>query len=614
MKNLTIRTILLAIICFMGILASTGLSVITWKLWQKRLAAIEVTEINQAGDMLINSAGHWAAERGLTNTALSLDIANAGTLPANIADLRDKGDTSFQEAMTAIQNGHNFPDKANLIKNVEATYTAIQNMRQRVDQQLTLPLADRQTSLAQDWVAAMTRFIRQTQSLRLAASDMGDKMPADLQTMMQLKHDTWVMSEYAGRERAMLGGILANAERLNGSQVETLYTMRGHVEEAWNTIQELTSAEDTDPRIVSAAKLIEDDYFDNFAKGARSKALHAAVDGIYTSPAQQSKEWVKDSTSAIDGLLAFGRTVSTVAAEQAKRIAGVAAFESLLSACALLICLGVSGFALYVVLRRVIAPLLTMTRAMTDLSAGNLEVSIPPAGRDEIGRMAKALQVFKDNAIAKAEAERQKIESDRQAAIMSSCLTNLKNNVMIADNDDNMSYMNIASKEALEELAPEIRKVVPDFDPNKIMGTTIHQFHADHERVKRVLRNLKEGEIHTRNIKIGSLTLLLNVGPIFQNGTRIGSYAEWRDITAELAAKTREQRVQELVGQTSSMINDAVRDIAQGNLNLSERTEAQAASIEETTATMQQVTERVAENARNAQEALLKTHATLRKP
>ena len=136
------------------------------------------------------------------------------------------------------------------------------------------------------------------------------------------------------------------------------------------------------------------------------------------------------------------------------------------------------------------------------------------------------------------------------------------------------------------------------------MGGSIHNFHKNPDAIRRVLHNLREGEIHSANISIGDLTLSLNVGGVFANGKRLGSYAEWRNVTEEIAMKNEQEKIQNLVSSASNMIGDATRDIAQGNVNLSERTEAQAASIEETTATMQQVTERVNENAQNAKEAM----------
>jgi methyl-accepting chemotaxis protein len=63
-------------------------------------------------------------------------------------------------------------------------------------------------------------------------------------------------------------------------------------------------------------------------------------------------------------------------------------------------------------IRGMVKPITAMTNAMTDLAKGNMNVAIPAVGRkDEIGSMASAVQVFKDNAI---EAERLRGEQEAQ--------------------------------------------------------------------------------------------------------------------------------------------------------------------------------------------------------
>jgi len=53
--------------------------------------------------------------------------------------------------------------------------------------------------------------------------------------------------------------------------------------------------------------------------------------------------------------------------------------------------------------------------AMTELAHGNLETVVPAATRNEVGDMAKAVQVFKDNGIKQREMEEaQKVEQQRQ--------------------------------------------------------------------------------------------------------------------------------------------------------------------------------------------------------
>ncbi|MCB8837464.1 methyl-accepting chemotaxis protein [Aurantimonas sp. VKM B-3413] len=70
------------------------------------------------------------------------------------------------------------------------------------------------------------------------------------------------------------------------------------------------------------------------------------------------------------------------------------------------------GYLLYTLLAR---PVMSMTGAMKELAAGNKAVEIPAVGRgDEIGDMAAAVQVFKDQAI-----EGERLEKEADAARIS---------------------------------------------------------------------------------------------------------------------------------------------------------------------------------------------------
>ena len=87
-----------------------------------------------------------------------------------------------------------------------------------------------------------------------------------------------------------------------------------------------------------------------------------------------------------------------------------------------LVAAGLMAFAVNVVIGKVSAPLQAMTAAMLRLAGGDNTVAIPAVGRkDELGQMAGAVQVFKDNAIAKLAADeamaaaKARSEAERQA-------------------------------------------------------------------------------------------------------------------------------------------------------------------------------------------------------
>ena len=61
-------------------------------------------------------------------------------------------------------------------------------------------------------------------------------------------------------------------------------------------------------------------------------------------------------------------------------------------------------------------PVVSMTTAMRKLADGNLEADVPAQGRgDEIGQMAGAVQVFKENAIRVKEMEAEQVEAEKRA-------------------------------------------------------------------------------------------------------------------------------------------------------------------------------------------------------
>ena len=87
---------------------------------------------------------------------------------------------------------------------------------------------------------------------------------------------------------------------------------------------------------------------------------------------------------------------------------------------------GVALIALagFLVARSISKPVVGMTGTMNELASGKLDIHVPSQGRgDEIGLMAKAVQVFKENAIrvkemeAEQEAQKRRAEEERRAAM-----------------------------------------------------------------------------------------------------------------------------------------------------------------------------------------------------
>jgi|JI10StandDraft_1071094.scaffolds.fasta_scaffold03945_8 methyl-accepting chemotaxis protein len=115
-------------------------------------------------------------------------------------------------------------------------------------------------------------------------------------------------------------------------------------------------------------------------------------------------------------------------------------------------------------------------------------------------------------------------------------LDNVTTNVMMADNDRNVVYMNKAIKTMFQNAESDIRKQFPSFNANNIMGINIDIFHKNPLHQKQILGNFTSS--HNASIQIGGRTFTLAANPVINDkGERLGSVVEWKDITSELIAK-----------------------------------------------------------------------------
>ena len=115
----------------------------------------------------------------------------------------------------------------------------------------------------------------------------------------------------------------------------------------------------------------------------------------------------------------------------------------------------------WLTLRSVVVPMKKIVFAMTRVSQGNIEVEVPVVTNDEVGDLAQALTVFKDNAIEKQRLEDQQLEDKKRAEegkrqAMNGLADNFESNVMgIVDAVSAASNAMRSSAESMSATADE---------------------------------------------------------------------------------------------------------------------------------------------------------------
>jgi hypothetical protein len=72
----------------------------------ERATAADAASVNETADMLLESAGQWARERGATNLALNAAEPASDAQKAVIGNFRKLGDQPFEQALARMAARH----------------------------------------------------------------------------------------------------------------------------------------------------------------------------------------------------------------------------------------------------------------------------------------------------------------------------------------------------------------------------------------------------------------------------------------------------------------------------------------------------------------------------
>src|SRR5882724_4572382 len=242
----------------------------------------------------------------------------------------------------------------------------------------------------------------------------------------------------------------------------------------------------------------------------------------------------------------------------------------------------VLGFILAWLIGRAIAtPIVRMTDAMSKLSGGDNEVEIPALGRqDEIGLMANAVQVFKNNAIEKlrldaqikADEDRQRQAAEEQRKLEEAAGAEVAQVVSAAAAGDLTKRIDTASKTGFFQKLGEG------------MNGLLEAVSSAVGEVVSVMSAMAQGDLSKRI-----------------SGDYHGEFLKLKSDT-----NTTAEKLAEIVGQTvdgMANIKASTTEIATGATDLSSRTEEQVASLEEIAASIRQLNTTVQQSAENAGQA-----------
>lgn len=111
--------------------------------------------------------------------------------------------------------------------------------------------------------------------------------------------------------------------------------------------------------------------------------------------------------------------------------------------------------------------------------------------------------------------------------------------VMVADQDNVIVKMNPAAMRLMQSVESDVKKYLPQFDANSLIGEKMDIFHRNPQHQTDYLQKL-DSTTET-SFKIGERTFEITLSPMFdEQRQRMGTVVEWKDVTARLNRKAKE--------------------------------------------------------------------------
>ncbi|EWH01959.1 nitrate- and nitrite sensing domain-containing protein [Halomonas sp. BC04] len=239
---MTIRNLLIFLLTLMGllILLSSG-----WEIREIRAklnAAQWVHQSNRVADISLRASGVMAMERGITAAILSHPAQASPDMLYEMARQRHDGDALYRSIMATAselpslsQVDDTHPLRRGL-QQLAQHHDTMETARRQVDQRIANEAVELDES---QWITLATRYVEALSELRDATAHPMPNNIYSYTTNPLIKDALFNVSEYAGRERAVIGSAIAQQRPLSEIERARLQRYRDIVEASLARIETL---------------------------------------------------------------------------------------------------------------------------------------------------------------------------------------------------------------------------------------------------------------------------------------------------------------------------------------------------------------------------------------
>jgi methyl-accepting chemotaxis protein len=189
----------------------------------------------------------------------------------------------------------------------------------------------------------------------------------------------------------------------------------------------------------------------------------------------------------------------------------------------------------YLIVHSIVSMVNRLVITSQQMSEGNFDHDIEKERKDELGILSATVAIMNVQLSIAKDAANESLRVKQALDIAST-------NVMIADDDRKIIYLNEAVKSMLKIAESDLKQALPNFSSSSVLNSNMDIFHKNPSHQADLLSKLKNK--YETQIAVGGRHFRLTANPIISNtGERLGTVVEWLDRTAEINAEEEVSRI-----------------------------------------------------------------------
>lgn len=519
LKNLSIskKVLLVAIFPFFGFLLLSGVSM------QDALKKIKSSEkVLQLTDFAVQASHvmhEVQKERGLSAGFIG---SSGEKFSSQLMQQRALTDQVFKEFLQHYE-------KAEILHSIEALQAEANVISQKIQE---LPRMRQRIDAMALPVASALRFYTQINRGLLTSLEEMTHFTSDQEASLgYVSYASFLEAkERAGIERAVLASAFSK-DLFSHGEYERFLQLKVEQEVFLDHFLKMT---DDDAREFYHQTLSAS--VNRAVKAFRDKAIHGMEVGSFNVSAE---EWFKVASDRIEALKKVDEFLAADQEALAQDHSQLAMGELIGLSTGVGLSLLISLVLGSIILKYISQSIGVAREAAEHIANGDFDTQVPESGHDDLGEMLNSFRTMQDN--LRDAAERDKAQADEVSRVKFA-LDSLSLSVMVADENHDIVYINQSILDMFQAAESSIRKDLPNFRANKILGTNIDVFHKNPAHQRGKLKEMK-GPLNS-HLVIGDSHLTFTANRVVNEKNEfIGTVVEWADRTQQVSIEADLEKI-----------------------------------------------------------------------